>query len=159
MLILASGFGVFGSLSGYWLAHWLDASISGSMATMLGIIFFLTYMFAPSKGLITLLTKQYKQKMEFSMLTYLLHVKNHSHSNNLSELETKHLTDHFGWSKRRAQTVLDLAEKNNLIHIVNHLVHLSDKGETFTSEALEYILFNKKSELENMKGRFLLFRA
>ena len=159
MLILASGFGVFASISGYWLAHWLDASISGSMATMLGIVFFMTYLFAPSKGLITVLSKQYKQKKEFSMLTYLLHIKNHSHSNDLSELEPDHLTLHFSWSKKQAKTVLELAERNNLINIVNNVVQLSEKGETFTSEALEYILYNKKSEFESMKGRFLLFRA
>jgi manganese/zinc/iron transport system permease protein len=159
MLVLASGFGVFASISGYWLAHWLDASISGSMATMLGIVFFLTYMFSPSKGLITLLTKLYKQKKEFSMLTYLLHIKNHSQTSDLSELAPNHLTLHFRWSKKRAKTVLDLAEKNNLIKIANNLVELSDKGETFISEAMEYILYNKKSELENIKGRFLLFRA
>lgn len=159
MLVLSSGFGVFASISGYWLANWFDASISGSMATILGIMFFLTYLFAPSKGLITVLTKQYKQKKEFSMLTYLLHVKNHSQSNDLSELETDHLTLHFRWSKKRAKIVLELAEKNNLINIVDNVVQLSEKGETFTSEALEYILYNKKSELETIKGKFLLFRA
>ena len=159
MLILASGIGVFASISGYWLAHWLDASISGSMATMLGFVFFLTYLFSPSKGVINLLIKQHRQKREFSMLAYLLHIKNHSEDSDLSELETTHLTHHFGWSGRHAKIVLDLAEKNNLIHITNNIVQLSDKGKTFTSEALEYILHNKKAELENMKGRFLLFRA
>lgn len=159
MLILASGFGIFASISGYWLAHWLDGSISGSMATMLGFVFFLTYLFSPSKGIINLFIKQHRQKKEFSMLAYLLHIKNHSKDNDLSELETTHLTQHFGWSERRAKVVLDLAEKNNLIHIRNNIVHLSDKGETFTSQALKYILYNKKAELENVKGKFLLFRA
>lgn len=159
MIALASIFGIIAALFGYWLAHWLDASISGSMATVLGIVFLVTYLFAPSKGLITLLTKLYKQKKEFSMLTWLLHIKNHSKNNNLSELQTSHLTGHFQWTKRRARLVLDLALKNNLIHLQNNTVQLSEKGETFTSEALEYILYNKKSELENMKSRFLLFRG
>mgnify|MGYP001273472315 FL=1 len=159
MLVIATSFGVFASISGYWVAHWLDASISGAMATVMGIVFLVTYLFAPSKGLITIISKQYKQKKEFSMLSYLLHIKKHSANNDLSQLAPDHLTLHFKWSEKRAKMVLDLAERNNLIHIENNLVQLSEKGQTFTSEALEYILYNKKSEFEVMKGRFLLFRA
>ena len=49
MLILSIVFGVFSAISGYWVAHWLDASISGSMTTMLGLVFLLVYLFAPIK--------------------------------------------------------------------------------------------------------------
>jgi manganese/zinc/iron transport system permease protein len=43
MLLLACFFGVFAAISGYWLAHFLDASISGSMTTVLAILFLLVY--------------------------------------------------------------------------------------------------------------------
>ena len=41
MLGLAILFGVCSAISGYWVAHWLDASIAGSITTMLGILFLL----------------------------------------------------------------------------------------------------------------------
>ena len=47
MLMLSCVFGVFSAISGYWLAHGLDASIAGSITTMLGILFLLVYLFAP----------------------------------------------------------------------------------------------------------------
>lgn len=159
MLALAASFGVVASLSGYWLAHWLDASISGSMATVLGFIFLLTFLFSPTKGLLTYFNRQRRQKKELSMLTFLMHIKNHSNSGDPSELETGHLTGHFSWKHPWAKSILELAEKNNLIEIKNSHVNLSPKGELFTGEALEYILYNKKSELENMKTKFLLFRG
>ena len=40
MLALACFFGVFAAVSGYWAANALDASIAGSIATMLGLLFF-----------------------------------------------------------------------------------------------------------------------
>ncbi|MFW5700749.1 MAG: metal ABC transporter permease, partial [Cyclobacteriaceae bacterium] len=159
MLLLAAIFGIISSLGGYWIAHWLDGSISGSMATIIGAIFFLTFLFAPSKGLLTWLNKVEQQKREFFMLTFLLHIKNHSSKPDTSELEIGHLTGHFSWSKKHAQQVLDLASENNMIQVENNMISLSEKGELFTSQALEYILFNKKSELEDMKKKFLLFRG
>ncbi len=159
MLLLAAIFGIISSLGGYWMAHWLDGSISGSMATIIGAIFFLTFLFAPSKGLLTWLNKIEQQKREFFMLTFLLHIKNHSSKPDTSELEIGHLTGHFSWSKKHAQQVLDLASENNMIQVENNMISLSEKGELFTSQALEYILFNKKSELEDMKKKFLLFRG
>src|SRR5690606_26570320 len=61
MLGLAIAFGVFSAISGYWLAHWLDASIAGSITTMLGILFLIIYLFAPSKGLIAVMYREKQQ--------------------------------------------------------------------------------------------------
>jgi len=159
MLVLSVSFGIVASLSGYWLANILDASISGSMATILGIIFLLTFLFSPSKGLFTYFTRQKRQMKEFSMLTFLLHIKNHSDKNNQAELDTGQLTGHFSWTSKKAKDILDLAQKNSLIEINNNLVNLSHKGNLFIEEALEFILYNKKPELEKMKDKFLLFRG
>ncbi|MCF8337205.1 MAG: hypothetical protein K9I74_04400 [Bacteroidales bacterium] len=46
-----------------------------------------------------------------------------------------------------------------MIRITDGMVELTDKGYSFTDEAMQYILTDKKNELESMKGRFLLFRA
>jgi len=39
MLILASIFGIIACFSGYWVAVWLNASIAGAIALMIGVIF------------------------------------------------------------------------------------------------------------------------
>jgi manganese/zinc/iron transport system permease protein len=160
MIGLSVFFGVFSALAGYWFAHWIDASISGSMATILGLVFLLTYLFAPNKGLIAVLTKESQQKKEISLLTFLLHIKNHSQrGNDFTEREISHFTKgHFNWQNKFANKTIDLALRNNMIRIESNLVELTPKGDQFTSEAINFIVDNKRSEIEEMKDRFLLFR-
>ena len=156
MLGLAIAFGVFSAISGYWLAHWLDASIAGSITTMLGILFLIIYLFAPSKGLIAVMYREKQQRTEVSLLTFLLHLKNHSEER---ERHVNHLQEHVNWQKVRAKTVLDLALKNNMIVINNKIVSLTQKGDEFTSKAIDYIITNEDAQIEDMKDDFFLFRG
>lgn len=156
MLGLAIFFGVFGAISGYWVAHWLDASIAGSIATMLGVVFFLVYLFAPSKGLIAVMYREKRQRIEVSLLTFLLHLKNHSE---IEERHVNHLNEHINWQKVRSKTVLDLALKNNMILIDDKIVSLTNKGDEFTSQAIDYIITNEDTQIEDMKKHFFLFRG
>ncbi len=156
MLVLSCVFGVFSALSGYWLAHLLDASIAGSMTTMLGVVFLLVYFFAPSRGLISVLFRQKRQQTEVSLLTFLLHLQNHSEQR---ERHVNHLQEHINWQKVRSKTVLDLALKNNMISISNNIVSLTSKGQEFTEKALEFIMTNKTQAIEEMKDDFFLFRG
>ncbi|WP_150452135.1 metal ABC transporter permease [Arenibacter lacus] len=156
MLILSALFGIVGALLGYWVAHWLDASIAGSITTVLGILFFLIYLMAPNSGLISVLYRQRRQKVEVHLLTFLLHLQNHTEK---SERHINHLYEHINWHKVKAQSVLDLALKNNMITIEDSIISLTEKGETFTSEAINYIITNKSAAIEEMKDRFFLFRG
>jgi len=156
MLGLAIGFGIFSAIFGYWVAHWLDASIAGSITTVLGLVFLLVYLFAPSKGIIAVLYRERQQRTEVSLLTFLLHLKNHD---DLSERHVKHLNEHINWQKVRSKTVLDLAIKNNMITIDNAIVSLTEKGDEFTSKAINYIITNEDTQIEDMKDDFFLFRG
>ncbi len=156
MLVYAISFGVFSAISGYWVAHWLDASISGSITTMLGLIFLLVYLFAPSRGIIAVLYREKQQRTEVSLLTFLLHLKNH---NEEEERHVNHLNEHINWQKVRSKTVLELALKNNMILIENNIVSLTEKGDDFTSQAIDYIITNEDAEIEHMKDDFFLFRG
>ncbi|MEN8885131.1 MAG: metal ABC transporter permease [Winogradskyella sp.] len=156
MLVLAISFGIFSAILGYWVAHWLDASIAGSITTVLGLVFLLVYLFAPSKGIIAVTYREKQQRIEVSLLTFLLHLKNHDE---VSERHVKHLNEHINWQKVRSKSVLDLAQKNNMIHIDNHIVSLTSKGNEFTSKAIDYIITNEDSQIEDMKNDFFLFRG
>jgi manganese/zinc/iron transport system permease protein len=156
MLWISIGFGVFSAIAGYWLAHFIDASISGSMTTVLGIVFLSVYLFAPRKGLISVLYRQRQQRTEVSLLTFLLHLNNHSEEN---ERHINHLYEHINWQKVRAETVVELGLKNNLITIEHDIVSLTEKGNDFTNLALEYIISNRDEKIEHMKDDFFLFRG
>ncbi len=157
LTLLAVAIGVFSAIGGYWMAHWLDASISGSMTTVLGIVFLLVYLFAPRRGLISVLYRQKQQRTEVSLLTFLLHLNNHSEEEN--ERHINHHNEHINWQKVRSKTVLDLALKNNMVSVENSIVSLTIKGKEFTDLALEYIITNKNENIEHMKDDFFLFRG
>lgn len=156
MIGLSLLFGVVSAISGYWVANFLDASISGSIATTLGVIFLMVYLFASKKGLISVLYRQKQQRIEVSLITFLLHLNRHEEE---SERHINHLQEHINWRAVRARTVLNLAEKNNLVQIKNDVVSLTEKGLTFTEKSLEYIIKNKDERIEPMKEDFFLFRG
>jgi manganese/zinc/iron transport system permease protein len=156
MLSLSVIFGVFSAIAGYWLAHWLDASISGSMTTILGIVFLLVYLFAPKRGLISVLYRNRQQQIEVSLLTFLLHLNNHQE---ISERHINHLNEHINWRRVRSKSVLDLALKNNMITIDKSIISLTDKGKNFTDKAIDYIITNDHSRIESIKEDFFLFRG
>jgi len=156
MLLLSIFFGVFAAIVGYWLAHGLDASISGSMTTVLGVLFLVAYLFAPKRGLIAVLYRNKQQQVEVSLLTFLLHLNNHSE---VKERHINHLHEHINWRRLQAKSVIDLALKNNMITITDSVISLTEKGKSFTDKAIDYIITNDDSEIESMKEDFFLFRG
>jgi manganese/zinc/iron transport system permease protein len=156
MLVYSIVFGVFSAISGYWLAYLLDASIAGSITSVLGIVFLLVFLFAPSTGMISVIYRQQRQKIEVLLLTFLLHLKNHKEQN---ERHVNHLGEHINWKKSQAKLVLELATKNNMIIVTNDIVSLTDKGHTFTEKAINYIIDESTETIEEMKKEFFLFRG
>ncbi|MFD2908360.1 metal ABC transporter permease [Flavobacterium ardleyense] len=156
MIALACLFGVFSAISGYWAANYLDASIAGSIATMLGLVFLVVYLFAPSKGLFAVLYREKQQRLEVSLITFILHLTNHTE---VEERHVNHLNEHINWHKVRSKAVLNLAVKNNLVTIKNDVVSLTEKGNEFTTRAINYIITNEDALIEDMKDDFFLFRG
>ncbi|AUG56292.1 metal ABC transporter permease [Acetivibrio saccincola] len=60
MILISAILGILSGILGYQAAHLLDVSISGSMATVSGIMFFLAFIISPQKGIIAAF-RQYKK--------------------------------------------------------------------------------------------------
>jgi len=116
----------------------------------------LIYLFGPSKGLIANVYRDKRQKNEVMLLTFLLHLHQHSDK---EERSVQHLNYHFSWSQKQAKKILKLAVDNGLIYVENPYVNLTEKGEKFNVEAINYILSNQTEKVERMKQDFLLFRG
>lgn len=52
MLVLSCAFGVISAVAGYFIAAWIDTSISGSMAFATGLVFIVSFMFSPKHGVL-----------------------------------------------------------------------------------------------------------
>lgn len=53
MMALSGLFGIVSAIAGYYIALWLDTSISGSMAFATGILFGISFLFSPRYGLLS----------------------------------------------------------------------------------------------------------
>lgn len=158
MILLSAILGVFSAISGYWLARWLDASISGSMATMLGIVFFLVYILAPQRGLISIVRRKQRQKIEFAQMTLILHLHNHSGENDdVEERNKEHLNLHFGWDVDFSDLIVERSFQNNLLDFDGNIINLTQKGSQFVEAAERLISSKHHPEFESLRREFIIF--
>jgi manganese/zinc/iron transport system permease protein len=52
LFLLSSGFGILAAFIGYYMAVWIDTSISGAMAFSTGIIFMISFLCSPKYGVL-----------------------------------------------------------------------------------------------------------
>ncbi len=137
MLLLSALFGVTGAISGFWLAHILDASIAGSMATMVGVIFALVYLFAPGRGLLAIAKRRNRQKWEFAETMLVIHLFNHEGlPEAVEENRVDHLNYHLKWDNEFAGKVVRRSERDELLKRDGKLLHLTETGTKRAREAI-----------------------
>ena len=136
MLGLSVLFGVGSAIGGYWMAHLLDASIAGSMATVAGLLFGLAFLFAPERGLAALAARRARQRLEFAHTMLAIHLLNHE---GLPEAEQEnrieHLHEHLRWDPEFAQRVVQWAERRGSIQRQDGYLALSERGRALARQA------------------------
>lgn len=75
LLIVSSAIGGGSAVLGYWLARFINGSISGAIATTLGVIFLLTFLFAPAQGLLARVVLRRCQRRHFIRELVVAHVR------------------------------------------------------------------------------------
>ncbi len=137
MLGLSALIGVAGALSGYWLAHTLDASIAGSMATMTGVLFGLAFCLAPRRGLLAQALERVQQRWEFAQTMLAIHLFNHE---GLPEAEQEsqidHLHEHLRWKPAFVARVVGYAERQGLVVRRDRQLVLTGRGRHLAQQAI-----------------------
>jgi manganese/zinc/iron transport system permease protein len=129
MLIYSAGIGVFSAVCGYWIAHWTDASIAGSMATMTGISFLAAYLLAPERGLLAQARRRREQRIEFALTMLTMHIAHHTATREAEqENQVVRLHEHLKWSPRFATEIVGIAERNGLVLQRKGLLELTESG-------------------------------
>jgi manganese/zinc/iron transport system permease protein len=131
MLIYSALIGIISAISGYWLSYLLDASIAGSMATMTGASFLISYLFAPERGLLAQARRRQNQRIEFALTMLTMHIANHTAAHEAEiENEVIHLNEHLKWTPQFAMEVVGTAERAGLVIQRNGLLALTESGLT-----------------------------
>jgi manganese/zinc/iron transport system permease protein len=137
MLGLSVGIGVFSAVTGYWLAHYLDASIAGAMATMVGVWFLVVFFLAPRRGLVAQARRRARQKWEFAQTALAMHLYHHEGRPEAEEeSRIDHLERHLRWSPEFAREVVSRAQQRGLVERQNGHLALTDSGRNVAENAL-----------------------
>lgn len=116
MILYSVLIGIGSAISGYWVARFLDASIAGSMATLSGVLFLLSWMFAPQRGLLALALRRSRQRWEFARMMLTIHLLNHENSPEaVEENHVEHFGEHLRWAKHFSREVVAQAAHRGLV--------------------------------------------
>jgi manganese/zinc/iron transport system permease protein len=116
MLVLSVLLAVVAALAGFWAAWLADASIAGAMATAAGVVFLLSFLLAPARGLLAQARRRARQRLEFARLMLAIHLLHHEGD---AEAETEsheaHLHDHLRWTPAFARRIVRLAQQDDWV--------------------------------------------
>ena len=132
-VLLAAG----SALGGFWLARVLDANIAGSMATTSGIIFALSLLFAPQRGMISLLRRRMRQKWNFAQTMLIIHLLNHENTAAARiECRVDHLWEHLRWQPDFAEEAVRFAERKGAVRRQSGILYLTEDGREQARQAM-----------------------
>lgn len=104
---LAGVIGVVMSAVGTWTAIQADVSISGMIATLLGVLFVGCVAFAPGRGIVAAIIRRKRQGLEYAAQALAIHLAQHEgRSGEEAECHADHLVDELGWSAVWTETVV-----------------------------------------------------
>lgn len=105
-LLLSCLIGSFGSVAGIVGAIWLDTSLAGMMASVLGLLFVFSLCTAPSTGLVAAFRRRKQQRFSFGRETLLQHLLFHDGTEAAArENAIPNLAIHMKWPERFTRKV------------------------------------------------------
>lgn len=141
LIFISSGVGAINGILGYQFAHYLDVSISGSMALMTGIVFFLVFILAPKKGLATTIRRRRFQKVDFAEKSLLFHIYNHEgDANEVLECGVNTIQKHLKWKDEFLNKIIDKLKERDNIYIKDNIIKLTDGGRIYAAESYKEIV-------------------
>ncbi len=138
MMGLSAALGALIAVSGYWLAHVLDASIAGAMATMAGVVFGAVVLCAPERGLLAQWRRRARQRWRFAEKMLLIHLVHHEDTpEEARECRASHLQEHLAWEGAFAAKVVRRAAREGTVRRREGRLLLTDAGRRLARQALE----------------------
>ncbi|NLY37075.1 MAG: metal ABC transporter permease [Tissierellia bacterium] len=141
MVMLSALVGSINGVLGYQMAAYFDVSIAGSMAVMTGLVFFLVFVFAPDKGLVSIIRRRSSQKIEFAQKSLLFHILNHEGDpNEALELGINTICQHVNWEMDFLNKMLSSLKKEEKIFMDGDIIRLTAQGKDYAIKSYEEII-------------------
>ena len=136
MLLLSALFGALSGVLGYQVASLLDVSIAGSMAVATGLIFALIFTFAPKRGIIGVLIRRSRNRIEYAQTTLLFHICNHQNSlEEGQENGVSSITEHLHWDQHKLGKTIYSLIRSGKLSIAHGIIAPTPAGMQMIEEA------------------------
>ena len=122
--------GALDSIVGIWLAFLLDLSIAGTIATCIGVTFFLVFIFSPKVGLIGKMVKRKQQKIDFMETTMLFHIDRHTIlEESDEECNINTINNHFHLEEKAFERTIKALIYDGYVIIKDDILNITEKGK------------------------------
>jgi manganese/zinc/iron transport system permease protein len=137
MIGLAVLVGALSAILGYALAIPIDASISGMMATVAGLLFMAALLGSPTQGLIAKLLRRRRQRGQFAAEMLVVHLHQHEGSEaQAAESEVVHLHKELQWDPRYTTLAISTAAESGWVTRSNGHLDLTETGREAATRVL-----------------------
>lgn len=133
-LIAAVGFGVFNSIGGYYLSVWLNVSMAGMTAFMMGLTFVMVLLFS-GDGVIVSQMRRRAQRRELFYDAFLIHLSRHK-DNIAQEHGIGSIKHHLNWSEALIVKRSKVLQDRGLVTVDSQssIFKLTKKGKEYCSK-------------------------
>lgn len=147
MLYISAGFGALNAIIGYQVAAYFDVAIAGAMATMTGVTFLFVFVFAPERGIITVMRRRRFQEVDFAKKSMLFHIMNHQGKEN-EHIENGVTTiyNHLNWSDDFIKKMIFQLVEEGKVKQDSGVYKLTEFGKAYTIQSYESIIESFSSE-------------
>ena len=137
LLALSAGIGATAAISGYWAAHLADASIAGSIATAVGLLFFAAFLLAPEQGVVAGIKRHRSHRRRFAQQMLLVHLLHHEGTEEAAlECHPDHLQQHLRWKEDIASIAIKSALQDRLVEHDDGILRLTRQGRALARETM-----------------------
>lgn len=141
MLILSGVIGIVNAILGFHLAVLFDVSIAGSISLVIGISFMLIFVFAPERGIITVVRRRRIQAINFAAKSLLFRIYNHEvNLNKRGENAVENIFEHLNWKKDFLNSIIRKLKRDGLIVEKNGILKLTKSGQKSVLLACEDVI-------------------
>lgn len=127
-IIYAVIIGILNSVLGYFTALYFDVVISGSIATVTLITFLVVFLFNYKNGVIAKTIKKHQQKIDFSILTLLMHINNHEEEIKQHKIGEEEFNELFIMNFNEKKYI-NIAVHRKYLKVEDEYLLLTDKGK------------------------------
>lgn len=138
LIVLSLLIGAGAALGGFYAATLWNVSISGMIASVLGVLFGLALLLAPEQGITAQLARRRRQRLQFATEVLLVHLAHHEGTaGQAEESDPSHLERELGWLPETARRIIARADEAGLIARQNGSLQLTHRGRDLARQVAE----------------------